>query len=294
MSWGQWRAQEAQVNDVGVVKVPLLPAPSFKLDTETIYNALSEQSNIKMVCICSPGNPTGSTVRKEDVNKILAHPTWNGVVILDETYIDYSSKTTSLAEWVTEWQNLVIVQTLSKSFGMAGIRQVWRASIRGDASRPPAPQPQHNLQHPEPNPLVIMADNVAKTAAQRNRLIRDMTQIKGVGRLRGGTEANFLLFEILDQYGQPSNAAACAVYKCLLNKRGIVTRFRGEDHGCHGCLRITIGTEDEMASFLQALNLTLKEVHKTGSSSGARGGGVVNGNGLNWPQEQKPGQHQTS
>lgn len=106
---GAMRAQEAQVNDIGVVKVPLLPAPSFKLDTETIYNALSEQSNIKMVCICSPGNPTGSTVRKEDVNKILSHSTWNGVVILDETSIDYSSKTASLAKWATEWQNLVIV-----------------------------------------------------------------------------------------------------------------------------------------------------------------------------------------
>lgn len=118
-----------------------------------------------------------------------------------------------------------------------------------------------------------------------------MTQIKGVGCSRGGTEANFLLFEILHEYGQPSNAAACAVYGCLLRKRGIVTRFRGKDYGCHGCLRIAIGTEDETASFLQALNLTLKEVHKTGFSSGARGGGVVNGNGLNWPQEQKPGQH---
>ncbi|KAK8923390.1 Histidinol-phosphate aminotransferase [Metarhizium anisopliae] len=142
--------------------------------------------------------------------------------------------------------------------------------------------------------LVIMADNVTKTAARCNRLIRDMTQIKGVDRSRGNTEANFLLFEILDEYGQPSNAAACAVYGCLLRKRGIVTRFRGKDHGCHRCLRIAIGTEDETASFLQALNLTLKEVHKTDFSSGARGACVVNGNGLNWPQEQKPGQHQTS
>ncbi|KID82229.1 histidinol-phosphate aminotransferase [Metarhizium guizhouense ARSEF 977] len=170
-------AISAQVNDVGVVKVPLLPAPSFELDTETIYNALSEQSNIEMVCICSPGNPTGSTVRKEDVNKILSHPTWNGVVILEETYIDYSSKTTSLAEWVTEWQNSVIVQTLSKSFSIASIR------LRAAFTTTPVTHLLRNLSitYNIPSPtviftkyaltsgLVIMADNVVKTAEERYR-----------------------------------------------------------------------------------------------------------------------------
>ncbi|CRK09913.1 hypothetical protein BN1723_009090, partial [Verticillium longisporum] len=112
----------AQVNDVGLVKVPLQPAPEFGLDTQGICDALSREKDVKIAYLCSPGNPTGSLLAKEDVQKILEHPTWNGVVVLDEAYIDFAPEGSSLAEWVTEWPNLVVMQTLSKAFGMAGIR----------------------------------------------------------------------------------------------------------------------------------------------------------------------------
>ena len=113
----------AQINDVGLVKIPLLPAPGFGIDVPAVLSALTNEPNIKLVYLTSPGNPTGASLAKEDVRQILNHPTWNGVVIVDEAYVDFAGvDSPSLAEWAVEWPNLVVMQTLSKGFGLAGIR----------------------------------------------------------------------------------------------------------------------------------------------------------------------------
>jgi histidinol-phosphate aminotransferase len=112
----------AQVNDVTVVKAPLDVNNDFALQPYLINEMLSQDAHIKMVYICSPGNPTASLARKEDVEAVLRHPTWNGIVVVDEAYIDFAPDGTSLAEWVNDWPNLVVMQTLSKAFGLAGIR----------------------------------------------------------------------------------------------------------------------------------------------------------------------------
>ena len=98
----------AQVNDVALAKIPL-QTPSFDLDVPAILKAMDEDKSIKLAYLCSPGNPTGKLLKKEDVQKILEHP-WNGVVVVDEAYIDFSPDGTSLAEWVAEWPNLVVMQ----------------------------------------------------------------------------------------------------------------------------------------------------------------------------------------
>ncbi|KAI1853216.1 hypothetical protein JX265_000285 [Neoarthrinium moseri] len=260
----------AQVNDVSLVKVPLLPAPTFGLDVEKIIETLSSEQNIKLAYFCSPGNPTGSLLAKEDIRRVLEHPTWNGVVVVDEAYIDFSPEGSSLAEWVAEWPNLVVMQTLSKAFGMAGIR------LGAAFTSPPIARLLNSLKAPynissptsalatyavSANGLTTMRGNLEKIVVQRNRLIEEMPKIKGVGRLRGGQESNFLLFEILNQAGQPDNVAALAVYESLAESKGVVVRFRGKEHGCLGCLRITVGTEEEVTRFLAALEKSLAEFY---------------------------------
>lgn len=259
----------AQVNDVAIVKVPLLSAPDFALDVPSILNALSNEPNIKLAYLCSPGNPTGSLLAKEDVQQILNHPTWNGIVVLDEAYIDFAPEEASLAEWVTEFPNLVVMQTLSKAFGMAGIR------LGAAFTSPPIAQLLNSLKAPynissptsalasyavSDKGLAIMRSNRAKLLAQRDRLLAELPKIPGVGRLRGGTESNFLLFEMLDKEGNPDNVTALAVYEQLAEGKGVVVRFRGKEHGCLGCLRITVGTEAEVTRFLDSLRKTLGEV----------------------------------
>ncbi|KAI1352912.1 histidinol-phosphate aminotransferase [Xylaria sp. FL0043] len=260
----------AHVNDVGLVKIPLLPAPTFELDVAKIKEALSNEPNIKLVYLCSPGNPTGAPLAKADIQQLLEHPTWNGVVVVDEAYIDFSPESASLAEWVAEWPNLVVMQTSSKGFGMAGIRLGSIFTSEPIARLLNSMKAPYNVPSPtsalatyafSPKGLAVMRANREKIVAQRERLIRELPKIKGVGRLRGGVESNFLLYELLNKEGKPDNTTALAVYERLAENRGVVVRFRGKEHGCLGCLRITVGTEAEVTRFLESLEKTLAEVN---------------------------------
>ncbi|WYZ46344.1 hypothetical protein EsH8_IX_000569 [Colletotrichum jinshuiense] len=263
----------AQINDVSIVKVPLKPAPEFGMDTDAIIDTLSKEENIKLVYLCTPGNPTGSVLAKEDVQRVLEHPTWNGVVVLDEAYIDFAPEGSSMAEWVLEWPNLVVMQTLSKAFGMAGIRLGAAFTSPPIARLLNAMKAPYNISSPtsvlasyavSEKGLAVMRDNRTKILAQRDRIISELPKIAGVGRLRGGTESNFLLYEMLDASGKPDNVTALAVYERLAESKGVVVRFRGKEHGCLGCLRITIGTEEEVTRFLTSIEKVLADVRGAG------------------------------
>ena len=264
-------AVSADVNDLGIVKVPLNVDDGFSLQPGLINEKLSADGSIKMVYICSPGNPTGALIHKADIQKVLEHPTWNGVVILDEAYIDFSPEGSSLAEWVLEWPNLVVMQTLSKAFGLAGIRlgvAFGSPEICSLLNNMKAP---YNISSPtsaiantalEEKNMMVMRDNQAKILKQRERLLKKMPQIPGVGRFLGGTASNFLLVEILDREGgQRDNPTALAVYETMAGQRGVVVRFRGKEHGCTGCLRITVGTEKEVDRFLAEIRSVLQQIY---------------------------------
>lgn len=262
-------AVSAQVNDVGIVKVPLLPAPDFALDVPAINDTLSNEPNIKLVYLCSPGNPTGSLIAKADVEAILAHPTWNGVVVLDEAYIDFAPEDASLAELVAEYPNLVVMQTLSKAFGMAGIRLGAAFTSIPIATLLNSMKGPYNISSMTSalasyavrgEGLEIMRKNRAMIVQQRDRLVAELPKINGVGKLCGGVSSNFLLYEMLNTQGEADNAVALAVYEKMAETKGVVVRFRGKEHGCRGCLRITVGTEDEVTRFLDSIAKVLAEV----------------------------------
>jgi histidinol-phosphate aminotransferase len=261
----------AQVNDVEIVKVPLNVDDGFNAQPDLINDALSKDDKIKMVYLCSPGNPTASLVRKEDVRKILEHPTWCGVVVLDEAYIDFALDGSSLAEWVAEWPNLVVMQTLSKAFGLAGIRlgaaftSPEIAKLLNSLKAPynvSNPTSQLAMQALQPQNLKVMHHNREQITRQRERLLKELPQIPGVGRFLGGTASNFLLVEMLDKpSGKASNEVALQVYERLAEARGVVVRFRGKELGCLGCLRVTVGTEEEVTRFLAELKDVLAEIY---------------------------------
>ncbi|MCJ1244857.1 histidinol-phosphate transaminase [Trapelia coarctata] len=267
-------AVSAQVNDLEVVKVPLDTSNHFSLRPDAINEKLASDPSIKVVYICSPGNPTANLISKSAIQKVLEHPSWNGVVVIDEAYIDFATEGSSLAEWVTEWPNLIVMQTLSKAFGLAGIRlgaaftspQI--ATLLNNLKAP------YNISSPtsalastalQPKSLEVMKQNRAKILKQRERLLEELPNVPGVGRFLGGAESNFLLVEILDkpreEGGKPKNETALAVYEALAETRGVVVRFRGKEHGCNGCLRITVGTEKEVDKFLQEIRAVLKAAH---------------------------------
>ncbi|KAJ5490933.1 Histidinol-phosphate aminotransferase [Penicillium diatomitis] len=261
----------AQVNDIEIVKVPLDVEKGFQLQADKVNEALSADPSIKLAYICSPGNPTANLIRKSDIQKVLEHPTWNGVVVVDEAYIDFAHEGASLAEWVTEWPNLVVMQTLSKAFGLAGIRLGVAYTSPEIARLLNSLKAPYNISSPtsalataalsEPN-LSVMRDYRAKIVGQRDRLLQELPQIPGIGQFLGGQDSNFLLVEVLDAEGRPSNVIALAAYEAMAEQRGVVVRFRGKEHGCEGCLRITVGTESEVTRFLKEIRVVLEKLRQ--------------------------------
>ncbi|QKX61793.1 uncharacterized protein TRUGW13939_08949 [Talaromyces rugulosus] len=263
-------AVTADVNDVEIVKVPLDADNGFQLQTDKINEALSADERIKLVYICSPGNPTANLIRKEDILKVLEHPTWNGVVIVDEAYIDFAPEGSSLAEWVNEWPNLVVMQTMSKAFGLAGIRlgSVFTtpeiATLLNNMKAPyniPSPTSVIAQAALAPKNLAVMDQNRTNIITQRERMLAEMPKIPGVGRFLGGQASNFLLVQILDSNGKPDNVTALGAYEAMAEKKGVVVRFRGKEYGCEGSLRVTVGTEDEVTRFLKELKVVLHSLH---------------------------------
>lgn len=260
----------AQVNDVEVVKEPLdLISGKFELRPEAINKRLSEDPTIKLVYLCSPGNPTAATVDPAAVRKVLAHPTWNGVIVIDEAYIDFAPEGSSLAPWVVDHPNLVVMQTLSKAFGLAGIR------LGAAFTSPEIAQLLNNLKAPysissmtsslaiaalSPAGLAVKNENVRRLLEQRDRLLSELPELPGIGRFLGGFDSNFLLVEILDKNSVPDSGVAKKVYEELAEEHRVVVRYRGGEAGCTGCLRMTVGTEAEVGKLLEKLREVLRAV----------------------------------
>lgn len=266
-------AVSAQVNDLQIEKVPLNTADAFSLRPGVINERLTADPSIKLVYICSPGNPTANLIRKSDLEQVLNHPTWNGVVVLDEAYIDFAPEGSSLAEWVTEWPNLVVMQTLSKAFGLAGIRLGAAFTSPEIASLLNSLKAPYNISSPtstlaclalQAENLAVMKNNKQQILDQRERMLTQLPRIPGIGKFLGGADSNFLLVEILDRAegGKPCNEIALALYERLAESRGVVVRFRGKEFGCEGCLRITVGTEKEVDRFLADTGSVLGDLLK--------------------------------
>lgn len=252
----------AQINDLQVVNVPLeFNKGNFQIQPDLICEKLSEDPSIKLVYICSPGNPTGSLIERERIEKVLNHPTWNGLVIVDEAYIDFAPVGSSFAPLVTKYPNLAVMQTISKSFGLAGARLGCVIADRPVSRLLNNMKAPYNISTPtsvlaeralSPAGIATMKKMVAEIVAQRTRLVEELPKVNpGIGKFISGMEANFVLVEILDKEGQPSSPLAAKLYKYLAEHKQVVVRYRGNEPGCAGALRISIGTEQETTSLLE-------------------------------------------
>lgn len=101
--------------------------------------------------------------------------------------------------------------------------------------------------------VAVMSRAVATLNDNRTALISGLKETKGVGRILGECHANFVLAEVLDGEGKPSNPKAVEVYKAMAESKGVVVRFRGTEPGCEGCLRITVGTVSECKEAVEQL-----------------------------------------
>lgn len=245
----------ATVNDVDIVKVPLT-TPDFQLDTKAVLNTVTDDKNIKLIYLTSPGNPTAALLNVDSVRHLAekAQSVWNGLVVVDEAYIDFAEGQPSMSTLVTELPNLVVLQTLSKSFGLAGIRLGVTFANDGLSRYLNAMKYPYNissltaevaLRSTSKDGLKVMVDYVDEIRRQREVVLRELQKLPRVGKNIGGLESNFLLLQILNEQGEPSNEAAEKLYTTLAVENGVVVRFRGKELNCTGALRISIGTARE-------------------------------------------------
>lgn len=233
----------AGINNIGVKKV-LLTA-DFEIDVSALLKAVDEQT--KIIFLCSPNNPTGNCFKQENIARILRE--FPGIVVLDEAYIDFAQDKSWLPA-LNEHPNLIILQTFSKAWGMAGIR-LGMAFAHPDIikvfSKIKYPYNVNILTQKTALELLSEHDKmqqwVKEILEERSQLI-DQLKTKDFVQKIYPTDANFVLLKT----PEPKK-----IYNFLVERK-IIIRDRSNVALCEGCLRITVGTPQENKELMDALN----------------------------------------
>lgn len=232
----------ADINDTEVREIPL--DQNWQPEPESILAGADE--NTRMVFFCSPNNPTGNLMNPVKIQKVLNE--FNGLVVIDEAYIDFAD-TSSWSAFLEKYPNLVIVQTLSKAYGLAGARVGYVIASKDIVGLLNGIKPPYNVNllsqvkalETLKNPLAA-GKYLKIIETERTYLTRELNSLSFVSRVYP-SDANFILFRVDD---------AGKRYSELL-EQGIVVRNRSSLYGCENTLRVTIGTPEENLKLINAL-----------------------------------------
>jgi histidinol-phosphate aminotransferase len=232
----------AHINDIEVRRVVL--QDDFQLDLVHLENQVDEHT--KIIWICSPNNPTANSMNRQDVEIVLNN--FPGLVVVDEAYINFSRHKSFIQE-LSDYPNLVVLQTMSKAWGLAGLRLGMAFASEAVIDIYNKVKPPYNVNQATQE-LALKAmeevgqvnDMIKSLVVMREQLAAELSELPLVRKVYP-SDANFLLVRMEDARG---------VYENLL-KDGIVLRDRSKVELCEGCLRITVGTEKENAALVAAL-----------------------------------------
>ena len=233
----------ADINNVEVRKVLL--TNDFELDVDALLSGCD--GNTKLLFICSPNNPTGNCFKQEDIETILKQ--FEGIVVLDEAYIDFAPDKSLLSQ-LDKYPNLVILQTFSKAWGMAGIRlgmAFASEEIIKVLSNIKYPYNINILTQEKALDLLERVDNKRSWVEQllnERKLMQDALSGLSFVQKVYPSDANYLLVKVDDPK---------AIYNYLVEKK-IIIRDRSSVALCEGCLRITIGQPSENKLLLEELD----------------------------------------
>jgi histidinol-phosphate aminotransferase len=232
----------ANINNVAVRKVLLTRA--YQLDLQGIEQAVDDHT--KMIFICSPNNPTGNSLIREDVEVLLNN--YFGIVAVDEAYINFS-RLRSFTQELTDYPNLVVLQTLSKAWGLAALRVGMAFASEEIINVMNRIKPPYNINQASQELVLQALEKVEEVNEMIKDIVRERKGLEeklsriGVVQKVHPSDANFLLVQVTDPAG---------IYQYLL-KKGIVVRDRSKVELCEGCLRITVGIPEENNILLEAL-----------------------------------------
>ncbi len=232
----------AHINDVEVRSALLMD--DFQLDLIHLEGLVDD--NTKIIWICSPNNPSGNAMHREDIETVLNN--FHGLIVIDEAYINFSRHKSFIQE-LAEYPNLVVLQTLSKAWGLAGLRLGIAFASEEIIDIYNKVKPPYNVNQSSQQLALKALGQVGQVNEMINAIVEMRERLKEQLALLPAilkiypSDANFLLVKVTD---------AKAVYDYLLQKQ-IVVRDRSKVELCAGCLRITVGTESENRELITAL-----------------------------------------
>lgn len=231
----------ANINDVELIKLPL--NKEFQIDRNTLHPYFSDK-NLKLIFICSPNNPTGNLLRTEDIEFILN--SFNGLIIIDEAYIDFCGQA-SFIQKIEKYPNLIVIQTLSKAWGLAGIRLgigYMSEEILSFYNRVKAPYNISVINQITALEILNKEEEfkqkVQNILHEKEELIQNLSVLKGIRKIYP-SDANFLLVEVEN----PDE-----LYEKLIQRKIII---RNRNSVIKNCVRISVGTPEENQELLNAL-----------------------------------------
>lgn len=235
----------AEINAVKLIQIPL--NTDFQIDRKSVENYFNDL-NLKLIFICSPNNPTGNLLNVDDIEFIVRN--FKGIVMIDEAYIDFADQN-SFLEKLKIYPNLIVIQTLSKSWGLAGIRlgiAYMNDEILALYNKVKSPYNISSLNQEMALKSLNQMENyhahVKEILSERTKMIKQLNQLKSIRKIYP-TDANFILIEVEN---------ADEWYRKLVSKQIIV---RNRNSVIPNCVRITIGTPEEN----QLLINELKEIN---------------------------------
>ena len=238
-SYGMYKVAAA-MNDVELREVPL--GENFSLPTDELLSVADE--NTKAIFLCSPNNPTGNSFPREEMLRLVDE--FEGLVVVDEAYIDFADAE-SLKSEIFERKNLIILQTLSKAWAMAGLRLGLALADERIVELFSQVKYPYNINIAAQQIVLQLLmypidEDLAEIKSQRAEVAEELAKLPFVKRIYP-SDANFLLVQVDN---------ADAVYEHLIADR-IIVRNRNRVKGCEGCLRITIGLSGENVKLIESL-----------------------------------------
>jgi histidinol-phosphate aminotransferase len=231
----------ASINDINIIKIPL--NESFHIDLNNVKPWISDK-NLKVIFICSPNNPTGNSMNYSDVEYIIAN--FKGIVIIDEAYIDFSN-TPSFINMVDRYPNLIVMQTFSKSYGLAAARVGMAFSNPAIIKYFNKLKPPYNISKINQDAAIQRLDKDEKNKIQIRKIKKEKEKLSAeLGKMKitekvWPSDANFILVKVTD---------ADHIYNTLVDKSIIV---RNRSSIVDNCLRITVGTPSENNKLINVL-----------------------------------------
>ncbi len=248
-TYGMYKVS-ADINNIGVHKVNL--NPDFTLNVDGILRACDD--NTKLLFICSPNNPTGNSMKRLDIEILLNN--FDGIIIIDEAYINFSKQKSFIAELV-EYPNLIVMQTLSKAWGLAALRLGLAFAAEDIINLFNRVKPPYNINLSSQQLAVEALKNITRVndwikmiVEQKDDLSSALQTFSFVQKIYA-SDANFLLVKVDD---------ADKTYHHL-TQHNIVVRNRHKEVLCENCLRITIGTAKENTTLIETLQVFEKEIY---------------------------------